>query len=84
MSIAPIIARQHKQLVDAFTKAGAVGESNAKPLDEIGIKLNRVLKLHIARKTIVSIGDKYYLDIKYSKLPIEKLLDLFKGKESKE
>ena len=79
MNHGQIVAIHHAKLVKAFNNAGAVGEGNAKSLDEIGIKMDRVLKMHLSRKMVVADGDKYYLVEKYSKLPIEKLMDFFKG-----
>jgi len=78
------------KLFATFRESGAVGEENAKTLDEIGSSLtpfmqkrlfNKPLKMQIAGKRIFNIGDKYYLAEKYSKLPIEKLLDMFKSEE---
>lgn len=82
MAYSPIPVIKHAQLVKAFNNAGAVGEGNAKTLDKIGIKMDNVLKLHLVRKMVVVDGDKYYLLEKYSKLPIEKLIDFFKGEKN--
>ena len=59
MSVIPAI--QHKKLMQLFRDAGAVGESNAKTLDEIGMQMSPNLKAHITRKWVISNGDKYYL-----------------------
>jgi len=77
MSAIPAI--KHAKLIRAFNNAGAVGKGNAKSLDEIGIKMNQVLKVHLYRKMVIADGDKYYLVEKYSKRPIEKLMDFIKG-----
>ncbi len=77
MSAIPAI--RHANLVKAFRNSGAVGEENAKSLKEIGIKMDQVLKMHLLRKMVVAEGEKYYLVEKYSKLPIEKLMDFLNG-----
>lgn len=81
MSIIPAAVVKRKRLIGKFKEAGAVGEGNAKSLDEIGIKMDLVLKAFLSRKMVIADGEKYYLDEKYSKFPIEKLMDLFKGDE---
>ena len=83
----PPAGKAHARLVRAFREAGAVGKDNAKSLDEIGAKLtpflrsrlfSMPLRINVARKWIVKVGENYYLEEKYSRLPIEKFIDLFK------
>jgi len=74
-----IPAIKRAKLIRAFNNAGAVGKGNAKSLDEIGIKMNQILKFYLNRKMVIADGDKYYLVEKYSKRPIEKFLDFIKG-----
>lgn len=78
------------RLIRAFKEAGAVGEENAKTLDEIGMTLptfmrkrlfNIPLKVQLSRERIFTCGDKYYLAEKYSKFPIEKLVEAIKREE---
>ena len=59
MSVIPAI--QHRKLMQVFRDAGAIGQLNAKTLDEIGIKMSPNLRAHITRKWIIADGDKYYL-----------------------
>jgi len=86
----PPVGRAHMRLVRAFRETGAVGKDNAKSLDEIGAKVPKFirsrlfkmpLRIEVARKWIVKVGDKFYLEEKYSKFPIEKLIDKFKKDE---
>ena len=62
----PLMVQNNKYL-NAFKSAGAVGETNAKTLEELNIRDMMVTNRLIKMETISKINEKYFITEKFSK-----------------
>jgi hypothetical protein len=67
LSGAAVVIRKQNRYIQKFKDSGAISESNARPLKEMGIKEDYIFRSMVKRGVFIGTeGEKYYINLNIS------------------